>query len=459
MIIVALIGAVIMGMLAITVDQGIGLADRRDLQADADSAALAGAREYSTGGDSNTAHRTALRYVARALNATITFPLSGTSGGSGVSCASTGSCPAGTYTVVTNYSVALTDSGATTLDVSISHTRRTVIAGVLGFSTSVIGSGGRAVAGGVTIHAATYALATELGDAAIHGGGTSSPTGTVSGPVYAKGNFGANNGPHAPPVTASTVNYDGTSCSPGTRNHVDLGSSSNGLQYSWQATPLQVTGVENDSTNLVDPFGGSSPAPPAGVVFTSTVAAKDASGNWKPGTYSGIFPSGGKLNPGVYKITGVSATINLGSIANLTYTAAGTSDTSGAVALVVDATDTGDLDVSSAILNGIDDLNGASAAGTRDPEGTHNFVIYGGGPTPYLGSISIGPGSTTNLSGLTYLPKTSVSTIGNASVQFTGAAYLGSFSVSGGGNGTQSVAYVCGIGTVSGTGGQSGLTR
>src|SRR5205807_6221138 len=49
--------------------------------------------------------------------------------------------------------------------------------------------------------------------------------------------------------------------------------------------------------------------------------------------------------------------LNLGSITNTIHTPSGTSDPTGAVAIVLDSSDTGTLDISSAVLNGLDDLN------------------------------------------------------------------------------------------------------
>ena len=459
-IIVALGALVLFGMAAIAVDQGIGMTDRRDLQADADGAALAGAREYSLGNDSNAAHRTALRYFAKATNVTLTFPVAGTGSSGSISCTAAASCPAGTYTVGTTFSLNLVDSGTNTLDVDVTHSRRSVIAGVLGFNTEVSGTGGRATPPGPTQHSAAYALAAINGDATVHGGGTSSPTGTVSGAVYAKGSFGANNGPHAPPIPAEVTGYDGTVCSPNGQNHVDLGGASNGLQYTWQATvtPPQASGVQTTSFTFTDPFTGDSPVP-NGTTYTTTASAKDASGNWKPGTYKGIVPKDGKLNAGVYKIINVSGTVDLGTATNLTHTASGTEDASGAVAIVLDSSDTGGLDISSAVLNGLDDLHSSTYSGTRDPQGTHNFVIYGGGASPFTGSVTIGPHASTDLSGIVYLPKSDVTTNGNSSPQFTGAVYIATLTINGGGNGSQQFNYVCNLSSVTGQGTQGGLVR
>ena len=114
------------------------------------------------------------------------------------------------------------------------------------------------------------------------------------------------------------------------------------------------------------------------------------------------MPTGGFMNAGVYVIKSVTNP-SLGNATNTTWTASGTVDTAGAVAIVLDNTDTGTLDWSSAVLNGLDDLYpvGYNGPNPRDPQGTHNFVIYGGnGATGFAGSVSVGPGATTDLSGI-----------------------------------------------------------
>jgi hypothetical protein len=108
----------------------------------------------------------------------------------------------------------------------------------------------------------------------------------------------------------------------------------------------------------------------------------------------------------------------------------------------------------------LDDLHAANYSGTRDPEGTHNFVIYGGnGATGYSGAVSVGPGATTDLSGIIYLPKVAYSSHGNSSPQFTGAATFASMTVSGGGNGQQVFHWVCGLNAVAAVGSGGGLIR
>jgi hypothetical protein len=179
-------------------------------------------------------------------------------------------------------------------------------------------------------------------------------------------------------------------------------------------------------------------------------------GNWKPGIYNGFAPSGGFMNGGVYKITN-SPNLNLGSITNTVHTASGTSNGANAVAIVIDSSDTGGLNITSAVLNGLDDINNT---GLRDPAGTHNFVIYGGsGPTAYAAGVTIGPGASTDMSGIIYLPKSAYVSDGNSSPQFTGSVIVASMTVQGGGNGAQVFHWVCGLGAVNDQSYSGGLLR
>ena len=170
-------------------------------------------------------------------------------------------------------------------------------------------------------------MAALTGDISVSGGGNHNQF--VSGAVYAFGNFGANNGPHSIPVPPAPTNFDGTSC--GGTNHVDFGGSSDGLYHNWSSG----SGTENDNVAAVAPYDTSGPTA-SGATYTTAAQAKDLSGNWKPGVYSGIAPNGGKMNPGVYKIVSYSGTISPGT--NLTYTSAGSEDTNGAVAIMLDNT-------------------------------------------------------------------------------------------------------------------------
>jgi hypothetical protein len=98
--------------------------------------------------------------------------------------------------------------------------------------------------------------------------------------------------------------------------------------------------------------------------------------------------------------------------------------------------------------------------GPRDPAGTHNFVIYGGnGASGFAGSMSVGPGATTDMSGIIYLPKVSYVSNGNSSPSFTGSLTVATMTVTGGGNGQQVFKWVCGLNAVNGQPYDGGLVR
>jgi Flp pilus assembly protein TadG len=450
-VIVALIIVVLIAMGALVFDVGLATTDRRNLQAYSDAAAVAGARSY-TSASVNTAHWVAMQYLTGPLGFSLPTGL----------CANSNSCPAGTYTVGT-YSVQLADTTLTgwtyptALDVVITHQQPSIFSKMFGFSNLTATASARGAKPGPALTAAAYALAAVSGDAQINGGGAAFQT--VTGAVYAHGNFGANNGPHSTGIPSKLTNYDGTTCPGSPANHVDLGGASDGLNYHTADNPPNPPATQNANQTAPTTFDSTSPTS-AGPTYTTVGAAKDGLGNWKPGIYNGIAPSGGKMNGGVYKIINDTTSLALGSITNTVWTASGTEDTTGAVAIVLDSSDTASLDISSAILNGLDDLHAANYSGTRDPEGTHNFVIYGGnGATGYSGAVSVGPGATTDLSGIIYLPKVAYSSHGNSSPQFTGAATFASMTVSGGGNGQQVFHWVCGLNAVAAVGSGGGLIR
>jgi Flp pilus assembly protein TadG len=431
---------------ALVFDLGLAMSDRRNLQAYADAAALAGARSYTAASVAG-AHWVAMQYLTGPLG--FTLPTG--------SCTNSANCPAGTYTV-TPFTVQLADTTLTgfayptALDVVITHQQPSIFARIVGFSQVTIAASARGAKSGPQLIAAGYSLAAVSGDAAINGGG--SGTQTATGPVYAFGNFGANNGPHSTGVPGVQTNYDGTACPGSPSNAVDFGGgTSNGLTWHVEAPGTGTIGLNKPAPTPFDTSGPTS----AGPTYTTVGAAKDGMGHWKPGIYNGIIPNGGLMNAGVFVIKNV-ANPALGSITNTVHTVSGTEDTTGAVAIVLDSSDTGSLDISSAILNGLDDLHPANYNGTRDPLGTHNFVIYGGnGATGFAGSIDIGPHSTTDLSGIVYLPKVTYTQHGNTSPLFTGAATFASMTSSGTGN--VMFSWVCGLSAVATVGSGGGLTR
>jgi Putative Flp pilus-assembly TadE/G-like len=433
-------------------DVGLALSDRRNLQAYADASALAGARSYGPQGPSK-AHWVAMRYLAPSLG--FALPAG--------ACGSAASCPAGTYSVA-GYQIQLSDSYRvngilnypSVLDVVVKHQQPSIFARMVGYSQVTTAASARASKPGPQINSALYAVEAVSGDAMINGGGAAFQT--VTGPVYAYGSFGANNGPHSTGVPSLQTNYDGTTCLGNPANLLDNGGAGNGLNYhTTDGNPLPTTSNVPPPTNFdnASPVAAGSPPP----TYSAAAQAKDGLGNWKPGIYNGFAPSGGTMNGGVYKIIN-SSSLALGTITNTVYTASGTADSLGAVAIVLDSSDTGTLDISKAKLNGLDDLNPAGFTGTRDPLATHNFVIFGGnGPTGFAGTMSVGPGATTDLSGIIYLPEVAYTSNGNSSPQFTGSVVVASMTVNGGGNGAQVFKWVCGLSAIAGQPYQGGLLR
>jgi hypothetical protein len=432
-------------------DVGLAMSDRRNLQAYADAAALAGARSMGPGGPAK-ANYVALQYLAPSLGFSVPV---GACGGPSI-------CPAGTY-YVAGYTVQLIDSYRvngilnypTVLDVLLQHQQPSIFARMVGYSTVKTGASARATQPGPEFNGATYAVAAVSGDAMINGGGAAFQT--VTGPAYAWGSFGANNGPHTTGIPSVQTNYDGTTCPGNPSNQVANGGSTNNLNYqTTDGTALPPT------PNVPPPINYDNASPvvaPPGPRYYTAAAAQDASGYWKPGIYDGFAPSGGFMNGGVYKIVNASSLV-LGSITNTIHTPSGTSDGANAVAIVVDSSDTGALNITQAVLNGLDDLYAPGYTGARDPAGTHNFVIFGGnGPSGYAGGVKIGPGAATDMSGIIYLPESAYVSDGTSSPQFTGSVVMASMTVEGGGNGQQVFKWVCGLTAVSGQPWAGGLLR
>jgi hypothetical protein len=441
------------GIVALTIlgamvfDAGLAMTDRRNLQAYADSAALAGSRSYGPGG--NRAHWVAMQYLGSQLR--FSLPAG--------SCAGANNCPAGTYNIA-GYTITLSDTWRangifnypSVLDVVISHQQPSVFARMIGYATLTAAASARATTPGPEYNGAAYAVAAVSGNAMINGGGAAFQT--VTGPVYAYGSFGANNVPHTTGVPS--VQSDAIGPCPGNPpNHVDNGGTSNSLYY--QPTD---SGTITQNPNIPPPtnYDNVNFAVP-NMTYTTAALAVDGLGNWMPGTYSGFAPSGGKMNGGVYKIIN-TAGINLGSITNSVHKPSGTDNGKDAVAILLDSSDTGALNITQAVLNGLDDLNLPGFIGPRDPAGTHNFVIYGGnGASGFAGSMSVGPGATTDMSGIIYLPKVLYVSDGNSSPSFTGSLTVATMTVNGGGNGQQVFKWVCGLNAVNGQPYDGGLVR
>ena len=433
---------------ALVFDIGLAMSDRRNLQANADAAALAGARSYPLG--TSNAHWMAMQYLSNSLG--FSLPAA--------SCTGAGSCPAGTYSAG-GYTIQLADAMRpnsivlypSVLDVVVDHQQPSIFARLLGISQLASAAAARAITPGPQIDAAAYAVAAVSGDAMINGGGAALQT--VTGPVYAYGSFGGNNVPHTTGVPSVQTNYNGTVCPGSPTNRLDSGGITNTLLY----TTTDGLPIPN-ALNVPPPttFDNASPTT-TGPTYTSVAAAQDALGNWKPGIYNGFAPSGGKMNGGVYKIINASS-LTLSAITNTVHATSGTSNGADAVAIVLDSSDTGTLDISQAVLNGLDDLYPPGYMGPRDPAGTHNFVIYGGnGPGGFAGTLNVGPGATTDLSGIVYLPKVSYTSNGNSSPQFYGSFTVATMTVLGGGNGAQLFKWVCGLNAIAGQAYQGGLVR
>lgn len=434
-VLVALMGMLLFGLAAFALDLSLAQSDRRLLQADVDAAALAGAVSYST--STHAAHYVALQYLQKPLG--FTLPLG--------SCTSNSACPPGTYTTGA-YTITIADPAAKQMDLSIQHTEPGLFAGVIG-QTVATGSSVRTTAPGPTIIAAGYNVVAVTGAIAITGGGGTNRH--FGDNVWAAADFGDNNGGNHTTVETYVTDYTGTVCPGNLPVHVDHGAATNGQSFVWSPT----TGVERFNINPAPtPYETIGPVPPVGVTFTTIASAKDGLGNWKPGTYSGagIYPSApGKLNPGVFKLINQTGTMSFGALTNVTYTASGTEDAAGAAVIVLDSSDTGAIDISSVVLNGLDDLHPQSYTGPRDPQGTHNFVFYStNDASGYTGTIDFGPGTSLDISGIFYLPKFTITGHGNPSVQFTGMVTIASWAIAGGGGSPQTMRWVCGLGAVLG---------
>src|SRR5437764_7624332 len=222
-IVVAIIVALtVLGVMVF--DAGLAMSDRRNLQAYADSAALAGARSYGPGG--SNAHWVAMQYLGSSLNFSVPTG----------SCSGPGNCSAGTYSV-SGYTITLSDTWRyngifnypSVLDVVISHQQPSIFARMLGFSTLTSAASARATIPGPQLNTAAYAVAAVNGDAMINGGGAAFQT--VTGPVYAYGSFGANNAPHSTGVPSQQTHYDGTTCPGHISNRLDNSGGGNSPDY------------------------------------------------------------------------------------------------------------------------------------------------------------------------------------------------------------------------------------
>jgi Flp pilus assembly protein TadG len=204
---VVIVAAIIVALVvlgAVVFDVGLATSDRRNLQAYADAAALAGARSYTRASTAG-AHWAALQYLTSPLG--FTLPTG--------ACSGSGTCPTGTYTMGV-YTVQLSDSTLTgwtyptVLDVVITHQQPSIFSRMMGFNQLNTAAAARSALPGPLRTPAAFALAAVSGDAQINGGGAAFQT--VTGAVYAHGNFGGNNAPHSTGIPSKLTNYDGTTC-------------------------------------------------------------------------------------------------------------------------------------------------------------------------------------------------------------------------------------------------------
>jgi Flp pilus assembly protein TadG len=282
LVVMALLAVTLFGFTAIALDQGVGMSDRRDLQAIADSAALAGSRSLAQGKDAG--HQVTIQYLARNLGLN-------PAGASGCTGSLAGQCPAGSYTLG-DYVLTVID-GTGTMDVSIQHTRRTLVAGVLGIRTAVTASAAR-IGGGVACVLCVLEPSAS-GALQVPGSGSISVTG---GDVLVNS------------TSASALKLSGSgSISTSGANLVVGGASDTG---SGSITPAATGGAAPGShalSALVAPTVAGSPA--AYSLSSSTNSTIN------PGVYSTISVSGSgslALNPGIYVVTGAMAATGPGGI-------------------------------------------------------------------------------------------------------------------------------------------------
>lgn len=443
---VALMSMLLFGLAAVAFDLGLAMYDRRTIQADVDTAALAGSISYPV--STAAAHWVTMQYLQKSLG--FTLPLG--------SCTSNSACPAGTYSVG-GYTIKLADPTMGQMDVTVLHQEPAIFASLIGAGTVTTGSSVRAEAPGPTIITTGYSAVAVTGTIDITGGGATNRL--FGANVWSAGDFGDNNGGGHTTVKTYITDFNGTTCPGNIPLQVDHGAATNGKAFTWSPT----TGIERfNITPAPTPYENVAPTPPSGVVFTTLAAAQDGLGNWKPGTYNGagIYPAApGKLNPGVFKLINQTSTMSFGALTNVTHTASGTENPTGASVIVLDSTDTAAIDISSVVLNGIDDLHPQSYTGPRDPQGTHNFVFYStNSANGYSGSQNFSPGTSLDISGLFYLPKFTITGNGNPSELFTGLVTVASWTIAGGGGSPQVMRWVCGLGAVLGNPAtQGGINR
>ena len=282
LVILALMATVLVGFAAIAIDQGQAMADRRDLQAGADAASLAGARQYALGGTVSSAHFVALQFLAASFGQSVP------SGCTSSSCAAT-SWTMGAYTIT------FTD-GTSLLDVTVVHQQTIDLAGVIGVRTQNVGTSSRArgvasSGSGGALTCAICVLATSGTGINQQGTGIGATGGdiivdsTSAGAINVQGGYViAFSGARVGIATGGTC----TSCGGGAVS----------------PTPVSVTAVADPlaATSLLS-AGLSGTTPSAQSWSTNACGAGLVSGTEVPGCYTTLGGGNLALKPGTYVIT------------------------------------------------------------------------------------------------------------------------------------------------------------
>jgi Flp pilus assembly protein TadG len=290
----ALCSVLLIGMAAIAVDQGMAYADRRGLQSATDAGALAGARSATRG--ATAVNHVAMQYLGKDLG--FILPVSGSSGGSAVTCSSTTACPDGTYQVTSRgYSITLVQSHGY-LDVSVRHTRPTLLAGVIGFATNSAGASSRVVASPTCVICVLNPTANDTAFIEGSGGFTLTST-TGEGIVVNSSDASALHAQGSGRLSAPAVSVVG-SCMVGSGS-----SGSPGQCSSSQFSPAAVPGGQP----ALDPLAGLPPPIPPPTNPVPSAIDRPSTSPLQPGVYNELRITGSEtsdmvLSPGVYVITG-----------------------------------------------------------------------------------------------------------------------------------------------------------
>ncbi|MFN2450764.1 MAG: pilus assembly protein TadG-related protein [Candidatus Dormibacteria bacterium] len=278
LVLFALCGVVLAAFASFAIDTGQSMDDRRQLQAVADSAALAGAQSYTT---VSKANYVAFQYVAAARSLTIP------------AACTVASCPDGSYSPPGYVVTFVNAASPVSVQVTISHTRPTLFGAFVGFSSLVTATGARAGAG--------YA-----------------PCGVCALSKTASPGIGASG--------KSTLNVTGA---PIAVNSTAATAFSGGTQAVISAPSIQVAGGSSCTTCTPTPTTVSSPALDmfssvpvpsfAGLTAQSAAYSCSVTCTVQPGIYGTmtIAPASGytvTFAPGVYIVLGELSVSNVGSV-------------------------------------------------------------------------------------------------------------------------------------------------